>query len=130
MDPRHSRYVLSIVTSDESRPIDVEFQDPPTGSKPPDNRPAVAAAAVLQNGLPDDLAKINPTHYTDALQELEKTDDINMICIPDQTNPTVQAAMINHCEKMQDRFAILDAPAGYDSAQIKAHRDLLASERG
>ena len=130
MDPRHSRYVVSVVNAADDRPVDVRLADPPAVSKPPDNLPAVLAGTALQGGLADDLSLITTQHYVDALAELEKTDDVNMICIPDQPNPTVQAAMINHCENMQDRFAILDAPAGNNSSQIKAHRDLLASERG
>ena len=55
------------------------------------------------------------THFTNALDELKKHDEPTLIVIPDAMlliDPNhianVQQAAIDHCEKMQDRFAILD----------------------
>jgi Bacteriophage tail sheath protein len=130
MDPRHSRYVFSVVNGVKDPIVEVGPPDTPPVSVPPGNLPLVVAAIALQNGVPDDLSQITDQHYSDALDELEKTDDINMVCIPDRTDATVQGKAIGHCEKMQDRFAILDSPAGYTSVQIQAHRAQLSSDRG
>jgi uncharacterized protein len=65
---------------------------------------------------------------------LEAVDEITMLCIPDlmsayqqgaidlDTVQAVQTAMINHCELMGDRVAILDAPHGLNAQQIKEWR--------
>jgi len=66
---------------------------------------------------------------------LEAIDDITMLCVPDLMSPrvlgggdgltrikTIQTAMLNHCESMKDRFAILDAPRGMGVQDIKEWR--------
>ena len=64
----------------------------------------------------------------------EIADDVTMVCVPDlmalyQTGAIsmdgvkgVQLAMIAHCEKMKDRFAILDCPPGLNPQQMKEWR--------
>jgi uncharacterized protein len=61
---------------------------------------------------------------------LEAIDPITMVAVPDlmaayqagmidlEGVQTVQQAMIDHCEKMGDRVAILDAPPGLDAQQV------------
>jgi phage tail sheath protein FI len=62
---------------------------------------------------------------------LEEIDEVTMVCVPDamaayqqglkngkttftgEDLQVVQQAMVNHCEQMGDRVAILDAPPGY-----------------
>lgn len=68
------------------------------------------------------------------LSGFEVADDVTMLCIPDlmalyqaDAMPldgikAVQLAMIAHCEKMKDRFAILDCPPGLNPQQMKAWR--------
>jgi phage tail sheath protein FI len=65
---------------------------------------------------------------------LEVIDEITMVCCPDlmgalqtgQLNDAgvraVQTAMMNHCEAMKDRVAILDAPPGLTPQQIRQWR--------
>jgi uncharacterized protein len=67
---------------------------------------------------------------------LEAIDEITMLCVPDLMSPrvlggrgdgatrikTVQTAMLNHCETMKDRFAILDAPRDLGVQEIKEWR--------
>jgi phage tail sheath protein FI len=116
--------------------VEVTLADPPSSNLPPNNLPAVLAASVLTGGLDDDITQIQPTHYSNAIDELKKVDDVNILCIPDRTDQEIQAKMIAHCEKMQDRFAILDpqpnatpdlttTPGG-----IGAQRNLVNSDRG
>ncbi|WP_405059087.1 phage tail sheath family protein [Kribbella sp. NBC_01505] len=65
---------------------------------------------------------------------LEAIDDITMVAVPDlmsayqqgaidlETVQAVQTAVINHCELMGDRMAILDPPPGLNAQQIKSWR--------
>lgn len=133
IDPRHSRYFAKIV---DSKSVEVTLANPLNSSLPPNNLPAVLAASVLTGGLDDDITQIQATHYRNAIDELERVDDVNILCIPDRTDQEIQAYTITHCEKMQDRFAILDpqpnatpdpttTPGG-----IGAQRNLVNSDRG
>lgn len=66
---------------------------------------------------------------------LEAVDEITMVCAPDLMSAyqqgmledeavrAVQLAMINHCELMGDRMAVLDAPPGLNPQQIKEWRE-------
>ena len=130
LDPRHSRYVLKIIASDSNRNINVVLAEPAPLTAPPNNMPALIAAKALQGGTADDISKLTPGNFINGLAALEKIDEVTMVAIPDRTEFTVQAAMISHCEKMQDRFAVLDPPPGHTPASIKAHRDPLGSSKG
>ncbi|MDZ7268446.1 MAG: phage tail sheath subtilisin-like domain-containing protein [candidate division KSB1 bacterium] len=128
MDPRHSRYFAKVVNSAS---VEVALVDPPNPTLPPDNRPAVIAAPVLTGGQDDDLSQIQPTHYKSAIDALERVDDVNLLCVPDRTDQEIQAYMIAHCEKMQDRFAILDPlPNATPSNGLLTQRNNLSSDNG
>ena len=137
MDLRHSRYFTKVV---DSPTVDVTLADPPSSTPAPNNRPAAIVASVLAGGQDDDITQIQATHYRKAIDELEKIDDVSILCIPDIADKDfrqdIQSEMILHCEKMQDRFAILDSqpnatpdptttPGG-----IGAQRNLVSSDRG
>jgi len=65
---------------------------------------------------------------------LEVADDVTMVCAPDlmaayqagmvdmEGIQAVQTAMIDHCQKMKDRVAILDAPPGMKPQEIENWR--------
>ncbi len=65
---------------------------------------------------------------------LETVDEITMLCVPDlmsayqqgaidlEAVQAVQTAMIDHCELMGDRMAILDPPPGLNAQQVKEWR--------
>ena len=150
LDPRHSRYFADVVKSSY---VDVTLADPPSPTPLPNNRLAVvtpdpAATSLtgkLADGQAEDITAIQTTHYRSAIDTLENVDDVNILCIPDSTNmfPTlenklIQAAatqeiqqhMIDHCEKMQDRFAILDAGPGLSPNEVRAQRGLISSDGG
>jgi uncharacterized protein len=47
----------------------------------------------------------------ESLKALEALDDVSIVCSPDENAVTgMAAALIEHCETMQYRFAVLDAP--------------------
>ena len=129
MDPRHSRYFARVVASDVAT---VQAADPPTPSRPPDNMPRVLAATPLAGGTDDDPAAAlqDANAFKAGIDALRKIDEVNMLSVPDRTDQDVQAYMIDHCESMQDRFAILDPQPRATSAQIRAQRDALGSDRG
>jgi len=127
MDPRHSRYVESMVSSPN---VSVARIDPPNPTPPPDNRPAVLAATNLAGGTADNIAAIGANEYLDALDALKRVDEVTLICIPDRTDQAVQAAMITHCEQMADRFAILDPQPNASLTAIRTQRDALGSDNG
>ncbi len=60
---------------------------------------------VMRFASLDDLR--NPV----ALAPLEGIDEISLLVAPGITDAVVQENIINHCENMKDRFAILDAPS-------------------
>jgi uncharacterized protein len=134
MDPGHPRYAIDVVAADPDRRVELAFAEPPSTSPPPDNRPrATAAAQPLAGGAADDPATLSPSDYRGALRLLEAVDDVNIVLVPDRTDPDVQTAAIDHCERMMDRFAVLDSPRGaplFGGGSVDAHRDGVTSTRG
>lgn len=54
-----------------------------------------------------------------ALAALEPIDEIAVVIAPGMTDNATRAALVTHCTKVGDRFAVLDAPDGTkDSTQI------------
>ncbi len=128
MDPRHSRYFPLIVNSAS---VDVELADPPTPTLPPDNRPdELLVPSPLTGGQDDDLSLLLASHFNDAIDELERVDEVNMLLVPDRVDQAVQSHMILHCEKMQDRFAILDPQANATLSGIGTQRNQVSSANG
>ncbi len=89
----------------------------------------------LQGGEVKSLAVTGPQFEGDAarregLGSLEALDDVTMVCVPDlmsayqrgdiklETVQGVQKALLDHCERMRYRFAILDAPPDLKPQQI------------
>jgi|HubBroStandDraft_6_1064221.scaffolds.fasta_scaffold02176_3 phage tail sheath protein FI len=149
LDPRHSRYFPNIVSS---ATVSMAFADPPTTTPPTQNLPAEVTAnlgAVGQGnaGVNEDPSTLTTADYFKAIDTLEKV-SVNLLCIPDATmtatgtshfqvadTQAIQTYMIAHCEKMQDRFAILDAsqmlpsPA-QDFTPLENQRQNLNSDNG
>lgn len=69
-----------------------------------------------------------------ALEALTHTLDVSIVCVPGLTDPAQQAPVIDHCEKMGDRFAVLDGARGTenpgDITALRAQRDGLMTDRG
>jgi phage tail sheath protein FI len=110
-----------------------EPERPPAGVDDP--RP-VAQTYHLGGALDDDRAlawhnlQTVPDVYNGALDRLRPLDDVSLVCIPGATDLAVQQAVIDHCEQVGERFAILDPPAGLDPAGIAGHARGLRSEQG
>jgi uncharacterized protein len=54
----------------------------------------------------------------DGLTPLEAVDEISMVAAPGITDDVVQENIIDHCENMSDRFAILDPPEAVQDDQL------------
>ena len=71
-----------------------------------------------------------------ALQAVEVLDRIDLICAPNAVqNPLevaveMQAAILEHCDKMGDRFAILDVLSEHDFAAIADQKRRLVGDSG
>ncbi len=140
MDPRHSQYFDKIV---DSAAVTVTLADPPSPAPPAQNLPKVIPATNLTNGADDNIKNITTKNYHDGIDTLLRIDEANQLCVPDVVakgfakadTQDVQAYMIAHCEKVLNRFAILD-PAwedttkAFDPSAIMAQRNNLSSERG
>jgi phage tail sheath protein FI len=115
LDPAHPRYFATVINS-SGGPVVVDPIEPPPPQLPPDNLPDAIGPTALAGGADEDLTTLADADYTDALDTLQRIDDVNIISIPDATiapHPAVvQQAMIAHCELMQDRFAVLDSLPG------------------
>ena len=82
-------------------------------------------------------------HLSEALMEpfrqggiVEDLEDVDLVCVPDATGVAgavydIQARALEHCQRMGNRFAILDASTGTsDVPSIVRQRDALLSSDG
>jgi uncharacterized protein len=58
-----------------------------------------------------------------ALQALQDLDEISIIAAPGIADPNVHGALIEQCERLKYRFAVLDAPRGSTIPQVEAYRN-------
>ena len=142
MDPAHPRYLGDVINRDEGGLLNASLIEPPPPNSVANAIPAVGAAAALnppQPGTAEDLAQLTSASFTDALDTLRPVDDVNFIAIPDrptaaaQSMLTVQQALIEHCELLADRFAVLDSDPGlplFGAPSVEAQRRGLDSTRG
>jgi phage tail sheath protein FI len=61
---------------------------------------------------------LNGLRSPEALVPLEAIDEISIVVAPGIIDPVVQTAVSDHCTRMSDRFAILDAP--HNPAELTA----------
>lgn len=53
------------------------------------------------------------------LDLLEAIDEVAIVAAPGYTDPAAQDAVLSHCERLRDRFAVLDAPALEESQSVR-----------
>ena len=69
---------------------------------------------------------LSATNVKTALEKFEAIDPIAIVAVPGAADAGIQNEVITHCEKLQDRFAILDGakdPTAITSAAIKVADD-------
>jgi phage tail sheath protein FI len=59
------------------------------------------------------------------IQALEDIDEVSICLVPGMWSTTVQGALIQHCEILKDRFAILDPQDGLSIEGIRTYRETL-----
>jgi Bacteriophage tail sheath protein len=69
-------------------------------------------------------------HLRLGLYALKNIEEISIVAIPGRTEQKVQQALLDHCELMRYRFAVLDARPGDSIADVKEHRSLYDSKYG
>jgi phage tail sheath protein FI len=148
LDPNSKHYVAkegvinkssTLITVDDQRPKPVsaptgylQIPKPTTEPKP------------LDQGGEDGLAGLTASDYIGqydlttgkrtGIVALEPVDEVNILCIPDimksfggGTSPDdvelIQKAMIDHCARLKDRFAILDPIKNQTVQQVQAWRN-------
>ena len=94
-------------------------------------QPFVGATQPLTGGN-DDVSKVDAAAYKGTespdpeartgVQALANEPVVSIVAVPGQTDLTVQQALVQHCESMRYRFAVLDVPAGSNLEQARAHR--------
>jgi phage tail sheath protein FI len=57
------------------------------------------------------------------IEALRERDDIALVAVPGVTDPSVQQALVTHCELLKYRFAVLDGLNTSDIAAIEGHRN-------
>jgi len=88
--------------------------------------------------VPNDLAVVgvdNGPNRKTGLLALEDVDEVAILAAPGLTSQVVQNALINQCERLMDRFAVLDPVRGAAGTpatlpQIEAQRELYDSKYG
>ena len=93
------------------------------------------ALTQLSGAAADNPATLTSNDYIAALNKLEAVDDVNMICVPDRNAPldAVQGTVLEHCQKMHDRFAILDSQRDeppFGAGSVELHFNSVTTPRG
>jgi phage tail sheath protein FI len=127
----HPRWWGTAVTSTV-----VELAEPDQPPANVDDPRPVATTYQLTGGVDDDRARAFrdlqtvPAVYDGALDLLKPLDEVSLVVMPGVTDLNAQQAMIDHCERVGERFTILDPPARLDPAGIAGHARGLRSEQG
>jgi phage tail sheath protein FI len=133
MEPANPRYFADVLER-EGAAVVAAPTIPPSQTPAPFNQPDTGGAASnLTGGADDDPTKLTAGHYANAVGVLESVTDAALICVPDSQEMAVQLSVMGHCEKMRDRFGILDSKAGRDlfgANGIGIQRNALDSPRG
>jgi phage tail sheath protein FI len=139
MAPSSGRHFARLINAESQILRVTDLQSP---SPLPDSLPEEIGRAHLQGGH-DGLEDLTPQDFIGfnngpaeryGLGALEAVEDVDLLCIPDlfaarefsgrsgfrlpRDVEAVQEAMITHCERLRDRFAILDVPPGAGYEQV------------
>ena len=133
LDPLHPRYYVSTINNDPDVPVQLLPKEPPPTVPVPGRMPEDKVLTALAGGQAEDYTKIGDLQYTQALDTLAPIDDVNMIAVPDSQQPGVQQPVIDQCQLLADRFAVLDCRPGLDplaATGVLGQRAQVTSPRG
>jgi phage tail sheath protein FI len=106
LDPAHPGYYATVINgTDPVVRVDPVEPPPPT----PLSQSLPAAVANPAAGQAENLIGLNDNDFTGALETLQQVNDVNLVSTPDRFTTVVQQAVINQCEQLADRFAVLDS---------------------
>lgn len=100
MDKLNKDSIQTMFGSSEEPAIEGLFQGGSDGAINPDAEPD-AGMYIGDDGAPD--ARTGLTAF-------KTLSDVSIMAIPGITDPSVQSALVSHCEEMKNRFAVLDMP--------------------
>jgi phage tail sheath protein FI len=132
MDPASPNFYRSRVNP-ASPLVQLEPTVPPSPSTPPLDIPVDPAAPNLTGGVDEDLDLLLPSDYATALQTLAVLKDIDIVAIPDSQEQAVQMYLLQHCESLADRIAIIDPRLGsppLGSGSVAEQQGGVTSPRG
>ncbi|MCI4567341.1 phage tail sheath subtilisin-like domain-containing protein [Lysobacter sp. CFH 32150] len=140
IDPAHPRYFVRIVNEAPAGLVEIQRLEPPPPTPLPENTLAGAALLALAGGAAENLAvladvtsAVADAEFINALDTLRAIDEVTLIAIPDRRTAPVQQALVDHCQQLMDRFAIVDSNYDFSDDQhtdVEQQRTQLASERG
>jgi phage tail sheath protein FI len=132
MSATHPRYYASVINNDPTGLITAQPIEPANTTALPFNRPILAAAAPLAGAQTHNASLIagRSTDYDSALAKLESIKDISIVAVPDRTDTAVQGAVLDHCFRLYDRFAIFDSVKGTEVADIENQANALENNKG
>lgn len=97
--------------------------------------PIAASGAWLSlSGGDDAIDSLSPDDFVGAdggsgnrtgIQALEDIDEVSICLVPGMWSSSIQSALIQHCEILKDRFAILDPQDGLSIEGIRSFREAL-----
>ena len=135
IDPLGPNYLADVINDSEVRLVRARWQDEGRAPATPVMGTIVLAGGM--DGAPPGVdeflgAPEAPTGPGGGLAALSSVEEVGLVCLPDAVNPALGAetrsalsdALIDHCERMGDRFGILGADAGISKVEdIPAPRD-------
>lgn len=68
------------------------------------------------------------TKLREVLKLLAPIDEVSLVAVPGCTATAAQQEVVLHCERMFDRFAVLDSKEGIDLATVKLQRSALTGQ--
>jgi len=147
INPESPRYILKDrVIKNVSQLIDIEdLRTPPVSAPSEINNLPKEGQKVLNQGGDDGLDGIEAFDFIGTVSSseersgifaLEPVDEVNILCIPDvmmffgggkgserrDSVELVQKAMFSHCERLKDRFAVLDSIKGMRVLDVQTWR--------
>lgn len=91
---------------------------------------ALPTTPTVLTGGANDYASLTDADYLgpNGLASFDPIDDVTLLAIPSQTSDAVLKGLISYCGNRKDTFAILDAPSGLDTVEVKAVRKKLSGK--
>jgi phage tail sheath protein FI len=114
LDPSHPNYYVARVAADPGRMVTLVPVEPPAVVPMTKSMPAPIAPQALAPGAQEDLTLLQDGDFLAALDALQSVAGVNLVACPDRITPTVQQAMVQQCELLADRFAVLDCAPGQE----------------